>query len=205
MAASDGKRSGLSLIELLVATAVAGFFILILGQVFIDGWKSYQLQETIGQLQGESRKTVDLMADDIRQATRVVLTYTAPSAVSYTSSYTQLVIQTPAIDSNQDPIVAQFDYIVFRRDPNDSTKVQRLVFPAAVSTRTNQPASQTIGKYNHSLTFSYLNSNNVVLGPSEDFSPSARIGVIVETEAKSFGRQVSRQFNTVIDLRNSTY
>jgi prepilin-type N-terminal cleavage/methylation domain-containing protein len=143
------RHRGFTLIEALVVMLIMAFALMALVSIFISHARSYRTQNSELEVTNEARVALDDVDNYVRQATRVVATYT-----TYSSSATQVILQIQSINSSNALIGGKFDYVVY---VYSNSVLQRQIFPDASSSR---PAStKQLGSHITSLTFTYDNAN----------------------------------------------
>ncbi len=138
------KESGLTFIELLVATLIGTLVFLVLF------YASFSIQENINISSGilgiteTGRLAVNYISNDVRQAK--LLTSYGP----YSTGNTTIVLEVPVADDNGTIIGS--DMIIYTLDAVDSTKLRRIIYATAGSPRSD--SSNIIAEGVDTLLFS---------------------------------------------------
>lgn len=194
------SKSGLTIIELLVAMTISIVVAGVITAIFVNAWRAHISQEDYSELQQKSRQSVDEITNTIKVSSGVLASHTVNS-VTYTTSANTLVLKTPSIDDNNAVLTAT-DYFVFRLDPNNSTKLQRLVFADPSSTRYSLPTSFNLNDRMGTLVFAYYDASGQITLGSDDVTTTTNVDVIVTSQKISQGRTLSRALDNRVYLRN---
>ncbi|MEX0594533.1 MAG: prepilin-type N-terminal cleavage/methylation domain-containing protein, partial [Patescibacteria group bacterium] len=120
----NNKRA-LTLIELLIAMAISIVVSGVILAILVSSWRADIAQTAYLDLQQKSRTAVDEISSTIKVSSGVVTSHTA-GGTTYTTSSTELVLKTPAIDDSLN-ILTGTDYYVFRRNPITATILERII------------------------------------------------------------------------------
>lgn len=88
-----GDRQGVTLVELMVGTAVAGLVLTAVASVEIASWKYRRADEQAFAGQAEATNLLDRLAQDVRQASDVMMAADGVSAVTLTVAGSPVVYQ----------------------------------------------------------------------------------------------------------------
>lgn len=195
-------KKGLSLIELLVGMSISLIVAGVISAVFIDSWRAQIAQETYAALQQGSRASVDEISASIKVASAVAVTVSS-GGDTYNSDASLLVLQTPAIDESGN-ILNDIDYLIFRRNPSDSTLLERIIIADDTSSRASLPSPFNLNNFTGNLVFSYFNAAGTTINPNTgDLTTSTSVGVLVDSQKVANGRTISRQIDNRVYLRNN--
>ncbi len=196
------KRAGFTLIELLVVIAISTGVLGVMSESFIDGWQAQLSQQTMSELQQGSRLTVDEISKQARASTTVVSTISDGLSNTYSSSANSLVLRLPPIDGNE-KIIAGDDYLIFRINPNDSKKTERIIIASAGSQRVGTTSPLSLNLDTENLTVRYFNGAGIELVPgTDDLAPARKIQIISESARTTNGRLHQRAIEASVNLRN---
>ena len=146
------EEKGLTLLEVLITTAIAIIVGLLLFAVLINSAGIfYKENSRIGQGLS-SNDALNLIRQEIKQSSGVVSSYQIDAA-TYTSGETQLVLKIPSIDSSENIITDTFDYFVFYQDQD---KLRLKSEPNAQSSRKKQ--NQILALNVSKVLFQYFNN-----------------------------------------------
>ncbi|MCG2693920.1 prepilin-type N-terminal cleavage/methylation domain-containing protein [Candidatus Parcubacteria bacterium] len=112
------KRSGLTLIEVVVSISIFVVTIIVISSLFIYHSKLFSLQESAGSL--KLQKT--LFVKRFREAAEPAKAITPSKTIGghlYTSSSSTIIFQIPAIDASDNIINETYDYIAMYRENTD--------------------------------------------------------------------------------------
>lgn len=186
---------GFSLVEILVALGVASVAGVILISILVSG-NSLFMQQNSNVFQGLSlNHATEQINDSISQASQVANSYPEMSP-TYVTSESVLVLKIPSIDSSGNIIDQKFDYIVISQDDQKSNILRKRVFPDPSSSRKNE--NGVLATTVSSLTFSYLDSNNITVSPPSATKISFSIMLTEKAGSDNKTSSVSGQVN----LRN---
>lgn len=194
------SKSGLTIIELLVAISISVIVAGVISAVFINAWRAHISQEDYTELQQKSRLSIDEITNTIKVSSGVLVSHTN-GGNTYTTSASTIVLKTPAINaSNQ--VLTGTDYIIFRINPADNTKLERVVIADPASTRANLPPSLNLNDRMGSLAFVYNNSSGQINLGTGDVTTTTNVDTTVTSQKTSQGRQITRVLDNKVYLRN---
>lgn len=187
---------GLSLIELLIMTAVGGIVGILLVQLLVQN-SSYTTQQSAKVAQGISLNDLTYaVSNDIKLAGAVASGYPV-SSPSYTTNSTNLVLKINSIDSNGNIINQTYDYIVVNQDSTNTTILREQLFPDATSSR--RAFNHVLVTNLSSIQFSYLDPNDNPITPIQ----AAKVNFVV-TVSNQNGIYVQQNSSSAkVSLRNS--
>ena len=175
MRLKNKKSSGFTLIEVLIASAIAAVIGAVIVVAFISGQNSFVMGTNLLEIHVDARVAMEWIVRDVQWANDGVITYIGGANV--------LVLSIPSIDAANDIKDMYFDSVVYTLN---GTNLMRLVEPDAVSSRI--PASDTIANNITNLQFTALAKNVAV-------SLTAQKTVLG-------GRVISETLNDSIKMRN---
>lgn len=196
------KRSGLTLIEVLLAMGLSLIIAGVVGAVFFDSWKAQIGQEAYTELQQKSRQAVDEISSQVQTASGVVASVTSGST-TYTTNANTVVLKMPSLDVNNN-ILSGTDYIVFRRRPAATNNLERIVIADAASSRTSLRTPLILNDRTTTLEFQYYNLAGSELVPGTgDLTTSESLFVHVVSSKLVNGRTLVREIDNTVHLRNN--
>jgi hypothetical protein len=146
-------RQGITIIELLVAIVLLVILMLIAGSIFVTHLKLFRDETNVIAITEENKIALDEITNQIRESQSVVSTCAACGTGTTGSNI--IILQIWPLNASGEPEGGNgnFDYIVYKRDAQDTSKITKTVYPHATSTRPplNKVPSQNVA----SLTFSY--------------------------------------------------
>ncbi len=195
-------KRGFSLIEVLVVCSILIVVLDVVASSLIGGWRSEQSQELANHLQRSSRSTVEELSRQTLQSSSVMTSTTdALTGTTYTSSSSQLVLRLSPLDASNN-ILSGDDFMIFRIDPNNSSRVERITL-STTGTRSTGVKSVTINTEAGAITFRYFNTAGVELSPANaDLSTTKKVIIKVQTTGTTFSRTLTQSFEEAVLLRN---
>lgn len=191
---SRSSRSGLTLVEVLVAAGIASVVgVLLLAIIVNSAGLFYKQSSKIEQGLGANDALAKIRTS-IKEAQSIASGYPESSPI-YTSGATQLVLKLASLDSSGNIISSTFDYFVFFLD---QAKLRFKVFPATSSQR--KSVDQIFSTNVSSLEFKYLNS---ATPPVEVLPTSAtKVKITLSLKQKSGGDYEQSVATSEAFLRN---
>lgn len=149
-------RSGFTLVEILVITALAALMIVLGTGIFFLTNRFYESQTAQIFATTAARE----IGDRISEYTRLAQNFT-PSYVydgtTYTTDSQTLILELQAVDSSDNFLAGVYDYVIFAQSPWISSELELIVDPGAGSARLPRRLRLTDKLVN--LTFSYDNAD----------------------------------------------
>lgn len=186
-------RNGLTLVELIAGLGIIGFVIVMFASVYLAHTRLFSNQNTSIEVASQNRLAVDEITNQIRESEAVVAT--CLSCSPETTGANTLIIQLWPLDTNGDPTepTTGNDYIIYKRDAQDNTKLIKKVLPDTSSSR---PSSEKIIASNiSSLTFTYEPDNN-------DPPTATSVNVSITTTGTSNAKTLTTTQSVKAVLRN---
>lgn len=153
---------GLSLVELLIALAVAGVAGAILMMIMLQTNNVF-FQQSAKVSQGVGlNDTLSRISQAVRSASFIAEKYPVGSPTYFTGQQT-LILAYPSLDASQKPISNTYDYIIISKDPLKPAILREQVFPNPVSTR--KSANRVLLTNLSFLRFTYLNTTGEPMNP----------------------------------------
>ena len=184
------QKSGLTMIELLVATFIGMLTFLVLFYVSLTIQNNINVSSGILGITQTSRFAANRMMRDIREANEVKSSYS-----TYTSGNTTLIISIPVTDVNG--IIIGYDIVIYTLDAPDPAKLRRIVYAVPGSSRVNE--SEIIAQDIKSLLFS---SNGTALSSVSDKSTIKILTIDVATAKIIMGVERLNEVIVASSLRN---
>ena len=185
-------RLGLTLVELLTGFGVLGLVSIMVATLYFTHVRLFSNQNTSIDVATQNKLALDEIVAQIREGQAVVITCSA--CAGDTTSATILVLQLWPLDAAGDPIQPQgtaYDYIVYKRDAVDSTKLIKKTVADAASSRQSQ--EKIIARSLADLQFSLDNA---------DPSQASEVTVSLTTTANVNGRVHTTSQSIKAVLRN---
>lgn len=185
-------KSGLTILELLVATLIGSLTFLVLFCVSFTIQDSINISGGILGITETGRFAISRISNDIREAETVKSSYS-----SYTSGDTTLVLEIPV--ANTSGTVTGYDIVIYTLDAADPTKLRYIVYATAGSTR--EDVSEIIAEDVKTLLFS---SNGVSLSSVADKNTVKILTVKIEVAKAVMGLERLNEATTSASLRNKS-
>jgi len=177
------STSGMTLVEVLIASVIALMIGGVVVAAFLSGQRSFVSGTTLMEVHGDARVAMDWLSRDIKWAHQVVMGSVTIGADTYTTGASELVLSIPSVDASGDIIDGLFDTVVYTLNATD---LMRIVAPDPGSSRTQ--LSDTIANNVTNLRFTTAADNIAV-------SLTAQKTVLG-------GRTLSETLSTSVALRN---
>ncbi|PIR99270.1 hypothetical protein COT87_00345 [Candidatus Collierbacteria bacterium CG10_big_fil_rev_8_21_14_0_10_44_9] len=187
-----GFKKGLALPELLIGLAItAGIGIIILA-IYISQYKLFNKQSSLIDVATQNKLALDEMVKTIRESQSLVTSCCS----SETTSSEELVLQIWPLNASGEPTdpTSGYDYIIYKRDPNNNTKLLRKIVPTPGSTR---PASEKIIAVNIGTDSGDINFNY-----GADPAAASQIDITLKTTQTILGQTQSTTHTATAVLRN---
>lgn len=170
----------------------------VLAESFIGGWRAQLSQEIYGELQRQSRFSLDEMTKEFWNATTVTSSVVI-GGTTYTSDADTIVLRLPPLDSS-DTILAGDDFMVFNQN---GTETERLISPDASSVRAGLKTPLGLNHDTNILEFRYFDAAGTELVPGVNNLTTARkIITTVQSSRVNAGRTFQRELKSTVILRN---
>ncbi|OGD86645.1 hypothetical protein A2870_00235 [Candidatus Curtissbacteria bacterium RIFCSPHIGHO2_01_FULL_41_11] len=133
-------KKGFTLVELIIGFGLIGLVSVLVASLYFTNFRLFSNQSTSIDINSQNKIAVDEIVNEARQSQGVAESCCLPTE---TTTSTVLVLQLWPLDANGDPFdpSGNYDYIIYKADPDDSTRIQKKVVADASSTR---PASTQI-------------------------------------------------------------
>ena len=151
------SHAGLTLIELLVGFAVAGFIILLVASLYMAHSRLFNNQNAAIEVAVQNKIALEEITNQVRESQGVTASCCTPTE---TTGANVLVLQIWPLDASGnpfDPGSSNYDYIVYRVDPADNTVLIKKIVPDDGSTR--QASEKRIATKISALGFTYDNAD----------------------------------------------
>ncbi len=152
------KSAGFTLIEIITGLAVTGFVTVLVASVYLAHFRLSSNQNTAIDTSTQNKLAFDEMTNQIRQAQAIVST--CSSCAGDTTGANILILQLWPLDASndpKDPMGINYDYVEYRLDSVDPTKLIKKTFPDPTSTR--KSGTKIVATGVSTLTFAYDNGN----------------------------------------------
>ena len=185
-------KKGISLVELLISFAIIGLIGFLVGSVYVAHYRLFSNQNTAIDVSTQNKLALSEISNQIRQSESIVATCTPCG--SDTTSASILILRLWPLDASSEPIdpgTSNYDYIEYKRDATDNTKLVRTTYPYASSSR--QSGTHIVAISVSDLSFAYDNGT-----PSQ----AAQVTTSVTTTATAGTKTQTVTESAKSDLRN---
>lgn len=184
------RKYGFTIVELLIAAFIGMLSLSVLFYVSLTIQNNINVSSEILGITQTGRLAANWMMRDIREASEVKSSYAA-----YGTGNTTLVLDIPVTDSGG--IIIGYDVVVYALDAPDQTKIRRIVYAAAGSSREN--SSEIIAQNIKGLLFS---ANGVALSSIANKNTIKAVTADVTTAKTVVGLERSNEVVISSSLRN---
>jgi len=182
--------SGLTTVELIVAATIMAVVLIVAAEVLISNIKLFNRGSSFIELTSTNKIALDEIVNQIRQSQSVVNSCT--QCGTDTTGTNTLILRLWPTGSGADPLGnGNYDYIVYKIDPNDNTKIRKLIYPDASSQRNS--SDKIIGTNTSNLEFTYANADPAL-------SSSVKVKIKNTTIVNGASQEIEREAKAV--LRN---
>ncbi len=154
--ASKKTWHGFTIIELLIGGVLMAIVIFALGNIMITNFKLFLNESSVINITEANKIALDEITNQIRESQSIAATCTPCSPD--TTSANILILQLWPLNANGEPFDGgiNYDYIVYKKDSTDSTKLRKIIYPYATSSRPN--SNKVLSTNISALTFIYNNA-----------------------------------------------
>lgn len=149
-------QKGISLIEVLVGLAVFGFVSVLVASLYFAQFKLFSNQNTAIDVSSQNKLVLDDITNQIRESQGIA----ANCCGGDTTSSAVLVLQLWPLNAISEPFQPAgnaYDFVVYKRDQADTTKLVKRVVPDTASTR--QSKTTVLSTTISNLNFTYDNAD----------------------------------------------
>ena len=153
----SAHRSGVSLVELLIAMSIVGILGVLIAALYFSHFKLFSSQNTRIEVASENKIALEEMTNQIRESQGVAASCCSPTE---TTGANVLVLQIWLLNASGDPTepnpspAPQYDYIVYKKV---SDTLKKTIVPAAGSTRPS--SDKIIASKINALAFTFDNAD----------------------------------------------
>jgi prepilin-type N-terminal cleavage/methylation domain-containing protein len=160
---AGNRPHGLTLIEMLIVVAISAIILVALLSLYMAGQKYFFNENAKADTIEDSRYPMTWISRDIREAFQVVASHGA-----YATTSSSVVLELPSIDPATGGLLAgNLDYIIYRRNPTESGKLERIIDASASSRRQSGTRVLADNVSAFSLAF-YKDDGTTVASPVTD-------------------------------------
>jgi len=192
------RKTGFSLLELVISIAILGIISVSLSIVFTRGYSVFKIEKSRNLMQEESRTAIDIVDSWIRKTYSVLSSYTALDLTVYTTDAQVLILKIQSIDADSALISGTYDYLIFKINPSNSARLEKITYADAASTRTS--GTLTIALHLNSLAFTYYDSTGIQL--AADYENSVLIKTLISSQEVAGGTTNTSQLSSETKIRN---
>lgn len=153
----DSRLKGFTLVEVLVGFGLVGIVSVLVAALYFTNFKLFSNQTTSIDVNSQNKIAVDEITNQIRQSQSVAVSCCSGD----TSGVNVLILQLWPLDTNGNPTDPNpfYDYIVYKIDPSDATRIQKKIVPASGSTRPSSTKVLSTNLATNGLSFTYAPDN----------------------------------------------
>jgi hypothetical protein len=174
-----------TLIEIVTGFALVGLVSILIATLYFAHFRLFSNQNTSIEVSTQNRLAIDEIVNQVRESQSVVDTCTGCSGD--TTSSTVLVLRLWRLDSNGEPTEptgSEYDYVIYKRDPSDTTNLIKKTVPDPTSSR--QTLTKIIATRVSDLQFAYDNTNpDLITEISVTLTNSSTVNNKVQTTTQS--------------------
>lgn len=151
-------NSGFTLVELLVGFGLVGLVSFLVAGVYFAQFRLFSNQNTSIDVASQNKIALDDMTSQIREAAAIA----ASCCSTETTSSTSLILRLWPLNASPEPYQptpTSYDYIIYKQNPSDNTRLIKKTVPDPQSTRTSQTQVIAASLSPTGLTFSYDNAD----------------------------------------------
>ena len=115
-----GSR-GLTLLETVVAIAIASIILMIMGDIFIAQGRFFDIQQAVSETQIHAFRALDTAGPFLASADSILASRTINSQAYVTGTNT-LIVRMPSIDDTGDVVAGSYDYLALGLNPANPTQ-----------------------------------------------------------------------------------
>jgi hypothetical protein len=186
------SKPGISFAEYMIAFAIFAIISMTAAGIYLAHFRLFTNQNTAIDVNTQGKMALDDITNQLRQSETIVAT--CASCGADTTGTTTLILRLWPIDASLEPIDpagANYDYILYKRNPGNTSQLIRITYPYATSTR--KPGTHVVAINIGNLQFTYDNAT-----PSQ----AAQVTVTVTTTATAGGKTQTFTDSAKADLRN---
>ena len=184
------KQKGVSLIEILIGLAIVAIIGLLAASVYFTQSRLFGRQTTQIDVATQNKLALEEMVNVIRSAESVVASCCSPVETTSADTLVLRLWTTNASGNPQDPPASpapqDYDYIIYKRDTSDTTKLIKKTVPAAESSRpgSTDVLAIKIGNENGDLVFN-LDNADPAMAREVTVTLSTEAQILNETQAST--------------------
>jgi len=153
------SKRAFTLVEILIGMTLLGMLSIVIGSIFISNFRLFRDESSAIAITDANKIALDDITNQIRESQSIAVSCTPCGAD--TTGANIIVLQLWPLNAAGEPFdgTTDYDYVVYKRDTTDNTKLKKIVYPHATSTR---PAVNDILSTDvNILTFTYNNATPV--------------------------------------------
>lgn len=170
------NKPGLTVIELLISTAIFVIVILVIGSIFLSQINSFNEQQAKNKVLAESLRITRAIKKDAIQATSC-LTEITIGVDTYTADSDTLILSLPALNASDNIIPNEFDTLIIDRPSVNPSELYYILSPSPSSVRT---ATQRL--LTSALSDFIVRYNDETISGADSFSVTSEVKALVKSE-----------------------
>ena len=148
------RKNGLTLVEAVIATAIAAVLAMLLPVIIVNTAGIFYKESSKVNIGLSINDALSQIRENVKESYGISSTYPPSGSPVYTSSSDVIVLKILSIDSQGSILDNTFDFFVYYKDDD---KLRFKSFPDSLSTRL--PADQILSNNLNSLVFQYFDSS----------------------------------------------
>lgn len=188
-------RRGFTLVEVLIATAIAGMVGALLVQLLVQNNTVYY-QQTAKVSTGTALNSVTIsINNDIKGSATIVSGYPLnnPTVISTSNS---IVLGLASLDGSGNVILNTYDYLTISQDSNHLNVLREVIYPDPSSSR--KSSNKVLASNVSSIVFNYYDSSGNVVAPTL----ATKINFVITISSTTGGQPQVSSANSTVSLRN---
>ncbi len=182
------KNSGFTTVEILIASAIGVVIVLFAINILLAHLRLFAGESALIDITGANKIALDEIVNEVRESQSVVNSCT--SCGSDSTGAHVLILKIWPLDASGNPYDPNnYDYIVYKRDSTDNTKIRKIIYAYSSSTRKN--SNKIIGTNISGLDFTYGNPD-----PTQATDITIKVKNTAATNGKT--QDVDREAKAVI-------
>lgn len=185
-------KKGVSLVELISALAIVGLISMLAVTLYFAQFRLFTTHNTAIDIFSQNKIALNEIEMEIKEGESIVNTCT--NCAGDTTTAALVIVRLWPLDANsepQDPIGTNYDYVIYKRDPQDFTRLVKKTIPGTGSSRVSQ--TNVIAVSISNLQFTYDNADPALAN---------EVTVTITTTATTNGKTQTATQSTKAVLRN---
>lgn len=151
-------RPGFTIVEILTGVSIIGLVSFLVASIYFAHFRLFSNQNTAIDVASENKLALDEITNQIRESEAIV--DICPNCSTDVTGADKLILRLWPLNSSgepQDPGTSAYDYIIYKLDPSDLTKLIKITLPDTTIPSSRSSGSKLIATKLSSLQFGYDN------------------------------------------------